>query len=337
MNNFRTVVVAIVSFLMVNSERLDGAISTRYFGGEGLFSAILVAFIASQMFRYLTKKGLGAIEFPDSVPASLKNSISALLPMAIVMASFTLLGGIFSIGIGKSFPAFILSICEPLNFAVNSIWGIALVSTLGQIAWWFGIHNMAIVSVVLPILYSNLAANADAYAAGVVGTNLPFIVNTAFFYTFCTIGGSGATLALAILLLKSKSMQMRTVGKLSIIPAYFGINEPVIFGLPIMLNPILLIPFIFVQIVNIIVTYMVMAAGLVGRPIFYLGANAPSLFGQFLSTMDWRAPVLWVILLLIDIVLWYPFFKTAEREKLEEESGKEQPVEPGEELQTNVL
>lgn len=320
MNTFLTVITGTVSFLVVNSAPVESGWSSAYFGGEGIFSAILVTFAAVQFYKYLTQKGFGAIKFPDTVPISLKVSVGSLLPMATVMLFFTVFGGIFSLGFGKSLPELILSICEPLSFAVDTILGVSVVSTFGQIAWWFGIHNDAVLSVVSPIFYSNLSANAVAYASGVAGINLPYIVNQAFFFSFCTIGGSGATLGLVILLLKSKSEQMKAVGKLSIIPAFFGINEPVIFGLPIMLNPILLIPFIFVQIVNIIITYTTMSLGLVGRPMFYLGGTAPNIISQFFSTMDWRAIVLWLIMLAVDIVLWYPFVKAFEKVKLAEEA-----------------
>lgn len=325
-----TMIVAFVSFILVNSGEIEGGWSTGFFGGEGLFSALLVSFVAVEFYRFLVVKGIGNIKFPDTVPVSLKISISSLLPMGIVMLSFTLLSGILSIGFGTSMPNLIMTALAPLTFAVDTILGVSVVSTFGQIAWWFGIHNDAVLSVVSPIFYSNLAANASAFAEGVASTDLPFIVNQAFFFTFATIGGSGATLGLVILLLRSKSAQCKAVGKLAIVPAFFGINEPVIFGLPIMLNPVMLIPFIFVQIVNIIIAYTAMSVGLVGKTIFYLGGTAPNIISQFFSTLDWRAVVLWFVLVVVDIILWYPFFKVFEKEKLIEE-GKSIEIEETEE------
>ena len=316
---FMTIIVVVVNFLLINSVKVDATWATNYFGGEGLFSAIIGAFLSAQLFRYLTTKGIGTINFPASVPASLSKSISSMLPMALTMLAGALVAGTIANVFHTTIPALVLSIGKPLNVGIDNPIGMSLVSTFGQLAFWFGIHNSAILSVFSPIMYSNLAANAEAFALGASASQLPYIVNQSFFYSFCGIGGAGATFSLVILLMRSKSESLKTVGRLSFVPACFGINEPVIFGLPIMMNVTLLIPFVFIQIVNIFIVYYAMFFNLLNRPMFYLGGTSPEIVKAVLANMDVRSVILWIVLVIVDGILWYPFFKNVEKQKLEEE------------------
>lgn len=129
-------------------------------------------------------------------------------------------------------------------------------------------------------------------------------------------------MAAAFLLLRSKSKQIKMVGKLAVIPALFNINEPIIFGLPIVLNPLFLIPFICAQTINGVATYLCMDFGLVNRTFVYPGWNIPTPIAQFLATMDWRAVVLALVLLVVDGLIYYPFLKVWEHQKLEEENSE---------------
>ena len=122
-----------------------------------------------------------------------------------------------------------------------------------------------------------------------------------------------------MLLIRSKSESIRSVGKLSLIPACFGINEPVVFGLPIMMNVTFLIPFLIVESVNTFIAYLAMYFNLLNRPIFFMGGTAPELLKSVLSNMDVRSVIYWFIAVAVDIMIWYPFFKIFEKQKLEEE------------------
>lgn len=318
--NMLTVVV--VCFLIINSGVIDGGWSTTYFGGTGLFSAIVFSFLSAQLYRTLITKGIGRINFPATVPASLTNAMSSMLPMAITFAATCIVAAIPAIFLQTSIPALIMKIGAPLSVGIDNPLGISFVTILGQISFWFGIHNSAVLSVFSPILYANLSANAEAFAAGVSASQVPFIVNQSFFYSFVGIGGAGATFGLVLLLLKSKSDTLRAVGKLSIIPACFGINEPVIFGLPIMMNVTLLLPFLLVQVVNIIICYSAMALNLLNKPIFYFGGTAPEILKAVLSNMDWRSIIYWIVAVAVDTLLYYPFFKLYERQVLEREAAE---------------
>lgn len=312
--------VVFVSFMLINSTLVDWNWSTEFFGGTGLFSAIIVSFVAIDLYTVMSKKKIGYIKFPDSVPEVLSSSISTLVPITLIFLIMIVFRSIFADVIGTSFPALIMSMGSTLNMAVDSILGMSIASTLSQIGWWFGIHSSAILSVVTPSLEANMLANMDAYAAGVPMSQLPTIVNSTFYYTYVAVGGGGATFGLVLLMLKSRSEQIKTIGKLSIVPAFFGINEPVLFGLPIVLNPIFLIPFLVSHIVNIIIVYYAMSLNLVNKIVMSLSAQTPIGLGHVLANLDFRSIILLAVVILVDVLLYYPFFKLFEKEKIQEEA-----------------
>lgn len=323
MNIFMTMLVAFVSFLLVNSQYVDWNWSTAYFGGTGLFSAIITTFAAVELYIWLVKKKAGYINFPDSVPGSLKESIGSLVPLSVVFLTMAAIRMFFAEMLSTSFPEIMMALGQPLNLAVDSVLGVSIASIVSQLGWWFGIHSSAILSVVMPSFDANALENATAYAAGAAFTELPRIVTSSFYFNFVAIGGGGATFALVLLMLKSKSVQIRTVGRLAIIPGLFGINEPVLFGLPIVLNPIFLIPFLLAQVVNIILCYAAMSMDLVNKTIISVSSTVPIGLGQVLSSLDYRALILTAVCIFANIILYYPFYKIFEKEKLAEEMQAE--------------
>ncbi|MFV0380906.1 MAG: PTS sugar transporter subunit IIC [Breznakia sp.] len=314
-----SLIVVLVSFLIVNGDLIDWNWSTMYFGGTGLFSSILVSFIAIDLYTVMSKKKVGFIKFPDSVPEVLSSSISTLVPMTLIFLLMTIIRFVFADIIGTPIPELIMSLGSNLNMAVDTIFGMSVASTLSQIGWWFGIHSSAILSVVTPSLEANMLANMNAFAANVPLSDLPTIVNSTFYYTYVAIGGGGATFGLVLLMLKSRSEQIKTVGYLSIVPAFFGINEPVLFGLPIVLNPMFLIPFLLSHVVNIIIVYTAMSLDLVNKIVMSLSAQTPIGISHVLANLDFRSLILLVVVIAVDIVLYYPFYKLFEKTKIEEE------------------
>jgi cellobiose PTS system EIIC component len=143
-----------------------------------------------------------------------------------------------------------------------------------------------------------------------------------FWSYIIALGGGGATLGLCILLLRSKSVELRTLGKISIGPAIFNINEPIIFGLPMVLNPIMMIPFIFVPVVNSIIAYACMALHIVGKGVIETPWTTPAPLGAALGCMDIKAGIMVIGLIILDMALYYPFVKLLEKQKLEEENSK---------------
>ena len=172
-------------------------------------------------------------------------------------------------------------------------------------------------------MYSNYSANAAAYAKGIAAANLPHIWTEPLWWNWMVIGGSGATLALAVMVLRCKSVQLKTVGKVAIIPALFNINEPLIFGLPIVLNPLFFIPWLLAPTINGLIAYICMAIGIVNKTFIYPGWNIPAPIAQFLSNMDLRSIFLTLVMIIIDGLIYYPFLKVWDKQKLEEERGGE--------------
>lgn len=308
-------------FVLCSSKTPDGGISNDYWGGEGLFAAILIAILVTELYRYLIEKKIGTIEMPEMVPPALKNSFSSIFPIVFITFICTTISIIFN-SFGISFPKAILACFHPLVLVIDNVFGLAVSSILTQIVWWFGIHNTAVTSMLEPLMMSNYASNAAKYAAGVSASALPHIWTEPLWWNFMVIGGSGATLAVAFMLLRSKSKQLKTIGKIAIIPSLFNINEPIIFGLPIVLNPLFLIPWIFAQTFNGVASYICMDVGLVNRTFVYPGWNIPTPIGEFLATMDYRAIILAIALVVIDGLIYYPFLKVYEKQKLIEEQEK---------------
>lgn len=310
-----SVIVPLVSFFLINCQIIDGNMTMTYFGGSGLFTAIFAAFFSLAVFTYLCRKGLEIIKMPETVPANLTQSIKSLVPLTLTFICVAIVSGICIIGFGKTLPQLLASASELVQFGFNNIFAACGYYLISSITWWFGIHDEAILALFSPIMWANLSANAEAYAAG---TELPYIVSMGF-KSFVAIGGSGGTLGLVICLMRSKSETLKAVGKISIAPAMFGINEPVIFGLPIMLNPLYLIPFLISPVVQTLISYSAFSFHFVSTPAFYLGGTSPEILKQFFATTDWKAIVLWVILVAVQVCIWYPFVKIDEKAKLDEE------------------
>lgn len=173
----------------------------------------------------------------------------------------------------------------------------------------------------LPSMIMTLLAPAISGLDSLLGICLITIIAQTFWSYVITLGGGGATLGLCILLLRSKSVELKTLGKLSIGPAIFNINEPIIFGLPMVLNPLMMIPFIFVPVVNSIIAYACMAFHIVGKGVIETPWTTPAPLGAALGCMDIKAGILVIGLIILDMCLYYPFFKLMEKQKLDEENG----------------
>ena len=292
-------------------------VEISYMDGKGLLPAIFISIFTVEFYHFMRQKNVGRIKMPDSVPASLSETFASLVPGLIILACYILLFAIFN-AIGQTMPGFIYNSLAPAFTAADSLPFAIIATILVHVFWFFGIHDAALSGILSPIRDGGLSLNAAAHVAGEA---LPKIFTTPFWVYFVVIGGCGSCLALAILLIRSKSKQMSTVGKVGIVPAFFGISEPIIFGLPLMLNPIFLIPFVGVSTINCIIAYVCMSTGLVGKTFSMLSWQMPSVFGSFLSTMDFKALILILVLIVLDAVLYYPFVKMYEKQclKLEQE------------------
>lgn len=324
LNNFITVLLTMISFLIMSTVTKDGSISVQYFDGKGLFTSILVSIITVELYRVMTNKRFGRIELSGGgVPPALTDSLAALAPAAVILLLMGVLSAVTLNLTGDAFPGVMTLIMTPLVGMIDSVWGVLILAVIVMLLWWFGIHDTVITGPLTPFLVTNFTANSAAYAAGTAAVSLPYILTEPFWWTFMAIGGSGATLGLAFLALRSKSKQIRTVGKLCIIPSLFNINEPLIFGLPLMYNPVMMFPFIFTMALNGVVTYLAMDFHIIGRTFADPSWNMFAPIGAILSTMDVKALVLVIGLIIIDVLIYLPFFKIYEKQKLEEEENEE--------------
>lgn len=320
MNTMMPILVTMSTFVISASMNVDRTLSFAAFDATGLFTAIFVGITSFELYRVLVEKKIGRINLEGSgVPPALADSIGNLVPVAIVVILTAFLNNLLLSFAHINLPQVITMLMTPLVSAVDNVWGIIILALIVMVFWWFGIHDSVITSALDPFFYSNLGANAAAFAAGTAAVALPHVVTAPFWWNFMAIGGSGATLGLAFLALTSKSKQLRTIGKLSFIPSLFNINEPLIFGLPLMYNPIMMIPFIIVMPLNGLITYLAMSSGLVARTFSYASWNMFSPIAALIDTMDFKAVLLIVFLIVVDILIYLPFFKAFEKEKIAEE------------------
>ncbi|WP_122643724.1 PTS sugar transporter subunit IIC [Luxibacter massiliensis] len=303
-------------------------IPTGFLGAEGIFTAIILALLTTEITRLLQEKGM-FIKMPDAVPAPVKASFASIIPLVINAVGIFLISLLIQkVSGGLLIPELIKALFKPLVVAVDSPFGIILISVVTQVLWIVGLHGSSIVSgVVGAFELGNLTANAGLVTQGLMPE---YIYTEPFRAFFMILGGAGATIGLNILMLRSKSKQLKTLGRLAIVPSIFNINEPLIFGTPIVLNPTLAIPFILAQTVNGVLTYLIMYVDIIGKTFTYVPWTTPAPIGAAISTMDFKA-FIWVILLIIvDLVIWYPFFKSYEKQLVLEDMEASDGNEGGE-------
>ena len=230
MNTMMPILITVSSFIISASMNGDRTLTFAAFDATGLFTAIFVGITSFELYRVLVEKKVGRINLEGSgVPPALADSIGNLVPVAIVIILVAFLNNLLFSLTSINLPEVITIIMTPLVTAVDNVWGVIILAVIVMIFWWFGIHDSVITSALDPFFYSNLGANAAAFAAGTAAVVLPHVVTAPFWWNFMAIGGSGATLGLAFLALTSKSKQLKTIGKLAFIPSLFNINEPLIF------------------------------------------------------------------------------------------------------------
>ena len=262
---------------------------------------------------------------PDGVPPAVAKSFAALIPGMIILTV------VWIIRLGLMYTPFEdmhnivrVILVGPLTKIGGTYWGALVVTLLIHLLWMTGIHGAALImGIISPVTYKLMAENNAAYMAGARGTELPHVVTTQFFDIFQSMGGSGSTFSLAIILfLFSKSKQLKDIGKLAVGPAFFNINEPILFGLPIVMNPLMLIPFVLSPVVVITITYWSMKLGLVSRLAgIAIPWTTPPVLGGALATASISGGVIQVISMVLTFFIYYPFFKIMDAQKLKEEQA----------------
>lgn len=331
-DSIQAAAVAAISFLVLTPDKVFvetvkdpvSALSFEYLGTNGIFVGLVVAFVSVIIYSYTTKKGW-TIKMPDGVPPAVTKSFAALVPSAIVMILFFVINILFGLTPFKTAHNFIFEVLQtPLKGAGNTLTAQIIYSLACTIFWFFGINGPAVAnSVFAPITKILTMENLDAFQAG---TKLPNIFTDPFSNFFTNFGGGGSTLSLVIvMMLFCKSKRIKELGKLSIVPGFFGINEPIIFGLPIVLNPIIIIPFILTPTINLLLSTFVTKIGLLPYTTgVSLPWTTPIGFSGYLSTGSIFAAVWQLLLLILGCLIYYPFIKTLDNQYLHDEQVAEQ-------------
>lgn len=294
-------------------------IPLNWVGSKGIFVGIIVAFLSVHIYAWVNKKGW-VIRMPDGVPPTVAKSFSALIPAGVAVLVFFIINIVFAMTTYGDAFTFIFTILQtPLLRLGNTLPAMVIAYIFLHLFWFFGVNGGSVVGAVFnPILQTLSAGNLAALQAG---QPLPNIISQQFQDLFATFGGCGSTLSLLIaMLLFCRSKRVKELGKLALIPGVFGINEPLVFGLPIVLNPMVLIPFMLVPTVNIVISYICMSIGLVPLCSGYaIPWTMPVIISGFLAT-GWQGAVLQFLLLILGVFLYMPFIKMMDRQYLADEA-----------------
>jgi cellobiose PTS system EIIC component len=310
--------LALMTFLLISAPMEEGVLPASFLGGTGIFTAIIVSILVTELAYFLNRKNI-SFKMPEQVPDKIRESFNLLIPALIIILTIYPINLLVQNQFDMLIPGAIMALFQPLISASDTLPAILLAVVVAHVLWFAGIHGAAIVGgIMAPFFLSNLGANQEALAAGM---ELPHIFIESFWSFFVTLGGSGATFGLVLLYLRSKSAHLKAIGKLSLVPSVFNINEPIIFGTPIVMNPTMFIPFVCIPMVNATIAYFAASWNLIGKVISLVPWTAPAPIGAAWGA-GWQInnAILVLILIGINMVLYYPFFKIYEKQLIAEET-----------------
>ena len=304
-----SVSMGLIAFLMMTVQYTeDGGIDTTYFGTKGLFAAMFASLIAVELYRWCKKKKF-TIRMPESVPDFVSRSFE-MIPISVIVIGFFLIIRILCVNVFNTMPPLIFTnLLAPLVGSMDNPFAYTFLKMLHCLLFFFGIHPSVLSPITSPISTQFLAENIANYQAGVEMTH---------FFTpgpesaFGNFTGTGVTFGLVLWCLLSKNKALKQIGGVALIPALFGINEPILFGAPIVLNPVFFIPYVICG--GII--------GSLGGWAQYLGIMSCSFFTPpyvgvflegYLTNMDFMSIVVNAVQMILSIIVWYPFFKMYEQ------------------------
>ncbi|MBZ3641737.1 PTS sugar transporter subunit IIC [Enterococcus casseliflavus] len=331
--------LAIVSFLILtplatveqqvhDTVRPVDFISFDFIGSRGMFVGIIVGLTVAKLYSWFIKNNI-TIRMPDSVPSFVEKSFSSIIPFFSITFLMACISWGFSFTSYGSAHNLVYSVLQvPIQQIGGSIGGVMVAYALIGLFWWFGIHGKAIIfGVYAPILQTMTIENMNAAAAG---TTPPNLIDFGFTSAFLEIGGGGCVLGLAIcFVFFAKSEQYKSVGRITSIPTFFGINEPITFGTPVCLNPMFLLPTVITPLVTGLIGYISITTGLVPRMV---GAQLPTGTPTFVNAViagGWRMLLAQIVCVIVATAIYFPFFKMADNVeyKREQEAQKEQTVQ----------
>lgn len=317
--------------LMVTTEggeTISNVIPIERIGAKGMFVGIIFTFLFTRLYVWAVKRNW-TIKMPEGVPPTVAKSFAALVPGCIVLVAALAVRTIFTYTPWENIHDFIYKLVQAPLTSLGSGLGATLVAVFFiQILWFFGLHGQIIVNSVLDPIWNTLTL--DNYEAYTSGAELPHIITKQFMETFTVgIGGTGMTLAIILaIFIVAKSDQMRGVAKLAAPAGVFNVNEPVIFGLPIVVNPTIIIPWVVAPMVVVTITYFAMKTGLVP---YTTGVSVPwtvpMFFSGMLATQSIAGGLLQIINFVVVFVIWFPFIKALDAQTLKSEQANNEICE----------
>ncbi|MGL5152610.1 MAG: PTS sugar transporter subunit IIC [Clostridium sp.] len=299
----------VLATLILNVKIVDGAMDVQFLDSRGMFVAIICSLVAVEIMSFFMKKKF-TLRF-DGLPEMISQTFESIVPLITVLLLALFVGiGVQNVSGGQIVPEALTTFLAPSLSSIDTVWAVMLISFLEMLFWFVGLNGYAIlVGFVMPFMTQYLAANAAAYQAGEM---IPHVFAPTYWDYFLGATGSGITGALVILAIMSKRKELKAVGKASILPSIFTISEPVVFGLPIAFNPYLFIPFVFGTPLIGAFSFSVFKAGWVNPPVVHVGGT-PVPLAQYLTTMDWKAIILFLAIIGLAVAMYYPFFKMYEK------------------------
>lgn len=326
-NPVSVMIVSICCFLLLSVDSIKGGFSSEYMGTKGLLSAFFVAFIIPNIYKFCIKRNI-TIKMPAEVPYNISQTFADLIPLAVSVLFFWLFSIGFKSATGMVFSAWVLEIFKPLFTAADGYIGLAIIYGAMAMFWFIGIHGPSIVEPAVTAIYiANIEANLKLFQAG---EHASYALTHGTSYFVATLGGTGATLMFAAMCaFMAKSKQLKAVGKTSIVPVTFAVNEPILFGAPIVLNPVFFVPFILTPVANVwLFKFFIDNLGMNGF-VYILPWTTPGTIGLILGTGFAKLSfVLAPLLLVVDALMYYPFFKVYDKQLLvrEQEVREDVPV-----------
>ncbi len=333
-NNISTFMAGIVGTLVMAVDPIKNGLAIEYIGSKGLLTGFLVAFLVCNIYRYCVKRNI-TIHMPSEVPPNISQTFADIIPFAfsiLLLAGFDL---IFRKVVGMSFAAGVIAFFKPIFLAADGYLGLALVYGSISLFWFVGIHGPSIVEpAVSAIYYMNIAANLDLFRAGGHATN---ILTPGVQQFVCTMGGTGATLVVTLMFaFMARSKELKAVGRASAIPVLFGVNEPILFGAPLILNPVFFIPFVLAPIMNVWLFKIFVDVLGMNSFMYILPWTTPAPIGIVLGCGLGLLCVIYVLCaLLLDFLIYYPFFRVYDGLKVQEEDEASDVQNEEEALEVN--
>ncbi|BBG81675.1 TPA: PTS transporter subunit EIIC [Streptococcus pneumoniae] len=321
-NYMSTLLAAIVGLLMLAADPIESGLATGFLGTKGLLSAFLAAFVTVAIYKVCVKNNV-TIRMPDEVPPNISQVFKDVIPFTLSVVSLYALDLLARHFVGASVAESIGKFFAPLFSAADGYLGITIIFGAFAFFWFVGIHGPSIVEpAIAAITYANAEVNLNLLQQGMHADKI-LTSGTQMFIV--TMGGTGATLVVPFMFMwLTKSKRNRAIGRASVVPTFFGVNEPILFGAPLVLNPIFFIPFIFAPIANVwIFKFFIETLGM-NSFTANLPWTTPAPLGLVLGTnFQVLSFILAALLIVVDVVIYYPFLKVYDEQILEEErSGK---------------